>query len=101
HPTTALCLKAVDLFMASHAGASVLDVGTGTGVLALAAKKLGATRVVAVDNDPTSVQLAKEAAAENGIEGVELSTKTLPKVTGTFDLVVANILANTLTELAP
>jgi ribosomal protein L11 methyltransferase len=101
HPTTTLCLSAVDIFMASHAGASVLDIGTGTGVLAFAARRLGALRVVAIDNDPTSVKLAKEAALENGIEGVEISTKTLNKVAGAFDLVVANILANTLTDLAP
>ena len=101
HPTTTLCLAAVDMLLAAHAGASVLDVGTGTGVLAFAAKKLGASRVVAVDNDPVSVQLAKEAAKENDLRDVEISTKTLNKVTGTFDLVVANILANTLVDLAP
>lgn len=101
HPTTSLCLKAVDAFMAGHEGASVLDVGTGTGVLAFAAKKLGASRCVGVDNDVTSVELAKECAQENGIDGVELSTKTLQNIEGKFDLVLANILANTLVELAP
>ena len=101
HPTTSLCLQAVDTFMGTHPGASVLDVGTGTGVLAFAAKKLGAGRCVGVDNDVTSVELAKECAQENGIEGVELSTNTLTNIEGRFDLVLANILANTLTELAP
>src|SRR5258706_3545421 len=72
HPTTTLCLSAVDMFMASHAGASVLDVGTGTGVLALAARRLGASRVVAIDNDPVAVQLAKEAAKENGLDHLEI-----------------------------
>src|SRR5207253_4082930 len=70
HPTTTLCLSAVDMFMASHAGASMLDIGTGTGVLAFAARRLGASRVVAIDNDPVAVQLAKEAAKENEIDGV-------------------------------
>lgn len=101
HPTTTLCLQAVDTFMATHPGASVLDVGTGTGVLAFAAKKLGAGRCVGVDNDDTSVELARECAQENGIEGVELSAKTLEGIEGRFDLVLANILANTLVELAP
>ena len=101
HPTTSLCLGAVDEFMGAHPGASVLDVGTGTGVLAFAAKKLGASRCVGIDNDVTSVELAKECAVENGIDGVELSTKTLHGIDGTFDLVLANILANTLIELAP
>ena len=101
HPTTALCLAAVDAFCTAHPGASVLDVGTGTGVLALMARKLGAARVVGVDNDPMSVTLARENAAANGIEGVELSGATLEAVQGRFDLVLANILANTLVELAP
>ncbi|WNG33914.1 50S ribosomal protein L11 methyltransferase [Archangium minus] len=101
HPTTSLCLGAVDEYMSTHPGASVLDVGTGTGVLAIAAKKLGAGRVVGTDNDPVSVELARENAQDNGTPDVELSGKELTAVEGTFDLVVANILANTLIELAP
>jgi ribosomal protein L11 methyltransferase len=101
HPTTSLCLEAVDNYMAAHPGATVLDVGTGTAVLAIAAKKLGATRVVGLDNDVTSVELAKENLEVNATPDIELSTKTLRHVEGTFDLVLANILANTLVELAP
>jgi ribosomal protein L11 methyltransferase len=101
HPTTSLCLGAVDDYMATHPGASVLDVGTGTGVLAIAAKKLGAGRVVGTDNDPVSVELARENAEVNATPGLELSGKNLDAVDGVFDLVVANILANTLIELAP
>ena len=101
HPTTALCLAAVEAFCAAHPGGSVLDVGTGTGVLALMGRKLGAGRVVGVDNDPMSVTLARENASLNGIDGVELSGAPLEAVDGRFDLVVANILANTLVELAP
>ncbi|HEX4622322.1 MAG TPA: 50S ribosomal protein L11 methyltransferase, partial [Myxococcaceae bacterium] len=100
HPTTRLCLAAVDEYLAAHPHASVLDVGTGTGVLAIAASKLGATRVVGIDNDPVSVDLARECAELNGAQ-VELSGASLPRVKGRFDLVVANILANTLVELAP
>ncbi len=101
HPTTSLCLGAVDAYMATHPGADVLDVGTGTGVLAIAAKRLGAGRVVGTDNDPVSVELSRENAEVNGTPEVELSGKELTAVEGTFDLVVANILANTLIELAP
>ena len=101
HPTTALCVAAVDAFCTGHPGASVLDVGTGTGVLALMARRLSAGRVVGVDTDSTSVALARENAALNQISGVELSGASLAEVAGPFDLVVANILANTLVELAP
>jgi ribosomal protein L11 methyltransferase len=100
HPTTALCLEAVDAFLLGHPGASVLDVGTGTGVLALAARKLGASRVVGVDNDAVSVELARENAQANNVTGVEFSLSPLHQVEGRFDLVLANILANTLVELA-
>jgi ribosomal protein L11 methyltransferase len=101
HPTTSLCLEAVDTFLASRPGASVLDVGTGTGVLAIAAKKLGAGRTLGIDNDPTSVTLALENAQLNQTPSVELSGQGLEDILGTFDLVVANILANTLVEMAP
>lgn len=101
HPTTSLCLAAVDDFMATRPGASVLDVGTGTGVLAIAAKKLGAGAVVGTDNDPTSVELAQENCADNATPDLDISGRELTQVPGTFDLVLANILANTLIELAP
>jgi ribosomal protein L11 methyltransferase len=101
HPTTSLCLAAVDDFLAGHPGATVLDVGTGTGVLSFAAKKLGAGTAIATDNDPVCIELARECALENGIEGIDFSTRELDEVRGGFDLVLANILANTLVELAP
>jgi ribosomal protein L11 methyltransferase len=94
-------VAAVVAFMEKLPGASVLDVGTGTGVLAIAARKLGATHVMGVDNDEVSVTLALENAATNHVDGLALSGKTLSQIPGTFDLVLANILANTLIELAP
>ncbi|HZA49443.1 MAG TPA: 50S ribosomal protein L11 methyltransferase [Myxococcaceae bacterium] len=101
HPTTSLCLEAIVSFLVEHPGASVLDVGTGTGVLAIAAKRLGAARVVALDNDPTSVELARENAEENGVAELAISGDPVEKIDGPFDLVVANIVANTLVDLAP
>jgi len=100
HPTTALCLQAVDSYLAAHPGCSVLDVGTGTGVLALAARKLGAARVVGVDTDSVSVALAQENAQANAVTGVDFSSARLEEVPGRFDLVLANILANTLVDLS-
>lgn len=101
HPTTYLCLEAVEAFLAQHPGASVLDVGTGTGVLSIAAKRLGAGRVVGTDNDSVSVELAKENALANGTPDLDFSGRTPDQIEGTFELVLANILANTLVDLAP
>ncbi len=100
HPTTSLCLAALSDLLAARPGASVLDVGTGSGLLAIAARKLGAGRVVADDDDPRAVEVARENAAANGV-AVEIVGDPLPRIAGSFDLVVANILANTLVELAP
>jgi ribosomal protein L11 methyltransferase len=100
HPTTALCLAALSDLLGERPGASVLDVGTGSGLLAIAAHKLGAGRVRANDNDPVAVEVAGENAARNGAR-VELSGEPLEAIDGRYDLVVANILANTLVELAP
>jgi ribosomal protein L11 methyltransferase len=97
HPTTELCLRAVESFLAARPGSSVLDVGTGSGILAIAAAKLGAGRVVGSDNDPRALQEARANAARNGLD---LPFSSLPPAES-FDLVLANILANTLVDLAP
>jgi ribosomal protein L11 methyltransferase len=100
HPTTSLCLAAIDDHLRRRPGTSVLDVGTGSGLLAIAARKLGAGRVAANDNDPVAVAVAEENAGRNGVE-LELTGEPPSAIGGTFDLVVANILANVLVELAP
>jgi ribosomal protein L11 methyltransferase len=100
HATTALCLAALSDLLGARPGASVLDVGTGSGLLAIAARKLGAGRVAANDVDPKAVEVARENAAANGV-ALEIVEDPLPAIAGAFDVVVANILANTLVELAP
>jgi ribosomal protein L11 methyltransferase len=100
HPTTSLCLAALSELLARRPGATVLDVGTGSGILAIAARKLGAARVAANDDDPRAVEVARENARRNGA-AVEVLGAPLEGIAGTFDLVVANILANTLVALAP
>jgi ribosomal protein L11 methyltransferase len=105
HATTALCLRALQRWLAgrpgSGAGSSVLDVGTGSGILALAAAMLGAGRIAATDNDPVAIRVAGENALRNGLEGrVAFGTQPLEDLEAKFDLVLANILCNTLIELA-
>lgn len=100
HATTSLCLGALSDVLGGRPGAAVLDVGTGSGLLAIAARKLGAGRVAANDNDPVAVEVARENAARNGA-ALELTLDPVEGIAGTFDVVVANILANVLVELAP
>jgi ribosomal protein L11 methyltransferase len=100
HPTTSLCLAALGAVLRARPAARVLDVGTGSGLLAIAAARLGAARVVATDNDPVALDVAAENAARNGV-ALELSGEAPSLLPGEFDLVIANILANTLVELAP
>jgi ribosomal protein L11 methyltransferase len=99
HPTTSLCLRALDELLRECPSAEVLDVGTGSGLLAIAARKLGARRVAATENDPVALEVAAENARRNGVE-LELLLAPPDAVSGAFPIVVANILANTLVELA-
>jgi len=102
HPTTALCLERCDELLSRFPGADLLDVGTGSGVIALLAKMLGAGRVVGTENDPVSLEAARQGAALNGIDGVDWVLAEDPAaVPGRFKMVIANILLNTLEELAP
>jgi ribosomal protein L11 methyltransferase len=99
HGTTALCLEWLD--GAAVAGRTVLDYGCGSGVLAIAAARLGAKRVWATDNDPQALLATRENAARNGVEGaLTLCTpESLPAPR--VQLLLANILARPLMELAP
>lgn len=94
HPTTQLCLVALEDYV--RPGARVADIGTGSGILAIAAAKMGASHVAANDNDPLAVRIARENAAANGVP-VEI-TDALP--TGQYDAVVANILADVIIGMA-
>jgi ribosomal protein L11 methyltransferase len=99
HPSTMLSLRA--LRAALFDGATVLDVGCGSGVLAVGACALGASHAVAIDISPASVPTTRANAVANGVaERVHVSTTPLAEVDGPFDIVVANILAPTLIELA-
>ncbi len=100
HPTTALCLEWLD--GANLNGRTVLDYGCGSGILAVAAAKLGAQRVWAVDIDPQALLASDDNADENGVEGlIELSTPAELPAALSVDVLLANILAGVLVRLAP
>jgi ribosomal protein L11 methyltransferase len=102
HPTTQLCLERTDELLAQFPGASLLDVGTGSGVIALLARKLGASRVAGTENDAIALDAARRGEAHNGVSGIEwLLVEDPEQVPGEFGVVIANILLNTLEELAP
>jgi ribosomal protein L11 methyltransferase len=105
HETTRLCLEMLEQIMDNMPlllTPSVLDLGTGSGILAMAAVQLGAGRVCAVDIDPQAVEVARENLAINGLaEQVECSTTPLESMTESFDIILANILAEELVRLAP
>ncbi len=98
HETTQGCLAALQEL--ELAGRSVLDVGTGSGVLAIAASRLGAREVVGVDTDPLSVEAATANAAANGA-AVHVHLGSADAVERTFDVVVANLDTATITAVAP
>ncbi len=121
HETTALCLEALDDFL--HQGSKVLDVGTGSGILAIAAAKLGARRVDACDTDPHAIKVAEQNAAANGVgdriafwsgplaarEGIwtqaeltdRLEVERLEKAYARYDLITANLLADIIVAEMP
>jgi ribosomal protein L11 methyltransferase len=99
HPTTQMCLLALEDRV--RPGARVLDLGTGSGILAIAAAKLGAGRVLALDTDPQAVSVARENVYRNGVaDRVRVARGSLAQAIGRFDVVVVNILANVLIEMA-
>ena len=97
HPTTRLCLEWLERMVFS--GASVLDYGCGSGILAIAAAKLGADNVLGVDIDPQAIDAAKSNASRNEVRARFVDSAN--EIKGQFDIVVANILANPLKALAP
>ena len=99
HPTTAMCLRWLDAHL--PAGAAVLDYGCGSGILAVAAARLGAARVTAVDIDPQALTATRANAAANGVADHVRVLAPEALVPEPVEVVLANILAGPLAELAP
>ena len=102
HPTTALCLRWLDGLADQGLlqGAAVLDFGCGSGILALAALKLGAGQAVGVDNDPQALQATMDNAERNGADGRLAVYLPEDEPAAAYPVVVANILASALDALA-
>jgi ribosomal protein L11 methyltransferase len=107
HPTTRLALRGIEFALCREAaarrcaGSRVLDIGTGSGVLAIAAVKLGIENGVGLDIDPCAVAEAAQNVSLNGLAGcIEISDRGLEGLEGLFSLVVANLRLPTLVRLA-
>jgi ribosomal protein L11 methyltransferase len=104
HPTTYMCLELVEQY--TQPGMRVLDVGTGSGILAIAAAKLGASYVYGIDNSSVAHESATANAAENGLsDRVQIMLGVLDeaeaqRMAGSYDLVVANIIAHIIGSIA-
>lgn len=101
HETTSLCLETLDGLV--NGGERVLDIGTGSGILAIAALKLGAAKAEGVDIDPMCVRTAGENAALNGVtdDFKVLIGDLSDQASGKYDIICANIVANAIIQLVP
>lgn len=98
HATTQLCMLAIEKYLKS--GDEVADIGMGSGILSICAKKFGAGYVYGCDIDDTVIDVAKQNAVKNGVE-CTFELNTADKITRKFDFVMANILHNVLAEIMP
>ena len=107
HPSTALCIEILEHIISSvsagegDSGSSVLDVGTGSGILGIVAARQGAQRVLGLEIDPEALEAAQRNVDRNGVGEIMSVTLTpLDQVEQTFDVVVANLTASLLTHMA-
>ena len=101
HATTFFSLQLMREQLKKMQGATVLDVGTGTGILAMTSLVFGASNVVAIDNDEVAVAVTKKNAGRNGFaHKIEVTTTPVSEVNGPFELVVANLIHDVIIEMA-
>lgn len=102
HPTTAMCIQMMETCL--EPGASVLDVGTGSGILMIAAAKLGAGRLLGIDTDPVAIDVARQNLAKNHVDPAlfDLLCTTLDRTDTTpCQFIAANIIAQVIVEILP
>jgi ribosomal protein L11 methyltransferase len=107
HPSTALCLEILELILSESSRekidsvTSVLDVGTGSGILGIAAARLGVRRVLGLDIDPEALKVAEENLGRNGVAGImSVSSIPLHQLGETYHLVIANLTAPVICQMA-
>ena len=101
HPTTRMCLMAMEKINFSDPW-TMLDVGTGSGILSIYASMLGASRVVAIDNDPEAIRWAEWNMRLNGLWGkIELSSHSIETLKDNFSLLAANLILGSILNLLP
>lgn len=104
HATTALCLRLLERITRQfQPGWTMLDAGTGSGILAIAGSYFGARRVLAIDSDPLACATAKRNARANRVRNIEFSTSDIlrQKLTGKFEIITANLFSEILIEALP
>ena len=100
HETTRSCLVLMERYDGKTGKGRFLDLGTGTGLLAIAASKLGYEQVVAVDTDPLAIEASRKNLELNQVVNIELREGSIIEAPGTFDCIVANIISSVLILLA-
>jgi len=104
HATTAMCLRMLDRITRKRiAGWSILDAGTGSGILAIAASRLGAKKVIAIENDPLACAVARRNAEANRIHNIKFRTGDVltERIPGKFDIITANLYSEILIAALP
>lgn len=101
HETTRSCLVLMEKYDQKVAKEGFLDLGTGTGLLAIAAFRLGYRHVVAIDTDPLAVEATKTNSALNRIDGLEIREGSIADLNETYDFIAANIISGVLVQIAP
>lgn len=99
HETTRLCLEELESLSEIRKGASLLDVGCGSGILSIAASMLGYDPIVGIDIDSLAIEASKDNASKNNIKNVNFLDTPINKISDSYDVVVANIITSGLFEI--